>query len=290
MRRWSTRLACLYAKMIRRQPLRAIPLNCRALARDLGCSYQTVVRRTGELASAPAWFFQGYGCVIFERHRPHQVKPCAHPQFWLVSRFAVHRIGGRAGKVRARLRQKTPALWIAHLVRIKNLALGMIFKRRERANDKHHGSPDGNLAGPQKARPPPTANRAGLRRILIEAATLQAWYDALPAAPSIHLYGWLRNRLHEWHAPSEIMRCLRHAVTVLPAGRFRPDNAAAWVSGVAARHLDRDGLAPIQRRHALWACNRRKGRAIKVEKPEEIFIDNDGISWKHVGGTNWEKL
>ena len=38
---------------------------------------------------------------------------------------------------------------------------------------------------------------------------------------------------------------LRHAVLVMPQGAFGPANPAAWISEVAWRHLDSDGLGVL---------------------------------------------
>jgi len=199
------------------------------------------------------WTYQHFHFVIFIRYRRNQKAKNAHPQFWIIWKHAAHRIGGSAGKVRARLRQKTPAEWNRHTATWKKLTLGFILNGIKRAKVYHKGFPQEKQVGLVKARPPPKGNNRPASRFGRVAVELQRKYDAIPGAPEILLHGWLLNRLGEYHARERVMLCLRHAIAVMPPGRVSPRRQAAWICAVAARHLELDGLAPQQRRRHLKA-------------------------------------
>jgi hypothetical protein len=300
LRRWATRIAKLYRKMVREHRGGPIPLDYRALSRYLGCSYQTIQRRTGEMADGgnkTAWSYQAYGFVVFERHRAHEEAPCGVPQMYICNRYARHTIGGEPGRTRARLRQKDPAQWLAYLSRIKDLAFGILLRRKNRADDKHNGSPQQEQEVTAQARPPPPENRLAFRRWGGVAANLESEYAAIPRAPRVHLFGWLVNRLEEWHDRAAIVKALEHAVSVLPRGRREPPNVPAWISRVAWRHLDGDGLAVVQRRHAAREKGRKAGRSaptLNDKRPERlsgsVVVDLYGEKWEHLGGTNYRKV
>lgn len=293
--RWSTRLACLYRKLVRSRPEKAIPIDCRALAKQLGCSYETVVRLTGDFANGTrrtVWTFQGYGFVVFLRYRRHAFKRCGHPRFYVINRYGLHRIGGRP---RARLRRKTRELWMSHLALLKKLAFGLLIRGRERAIDKHKGSPSRETGGAPRGRSPPTANRGGLRRFNRIAARLQMRFDTLKGATRTDLHGWLLNRLAEWHSEARILGALGHAVTVYRKreGLLRHANPSAWICAVASRHLDGDGLGKVQRwrdLHPIEKAPARAGALNEGAKTGGIVMDNDGLKWQHFGGTDWRPI
>lgn len=282
-KRWSTRLASLYALMVKKQRIRAIPIDCRALAARLGCSYQTMVRLTGDFAQGKrrtVWSFNGYGFVVWMRYRRHRSAKCGHPQFYLSNRYALHTIGGNP---RARLRQKLPSQWKAYLALIKKLAFGKILRGRERANDKHKASHHIGTGGGLRARPPPTANRAGLRRFHRIAVEIEKELREVFAATGTAAHGWILNRLGEWHRRERIVEMVRHAHHVMPKGRFRPANSHAWLCAVAERHLDLDGLGRIQRRREIEGRKiekvRRSAPTFRVEKPE--LKSEVEVKWKN---------
>lgn len=297
LRRCATRIACLYAKFSKRSEITATPLEMRPLAKALGISYETMVRVTGDMAAGGirmAWSYQHYHFIIFLKYRRHKTARCGHPQYYVISRYGRHRIGGEPGrKVRARLRQKSAGEWKEHLYKIKNLAMGILIRGRERADDKHKGSPQVEQEAAARARPPPAAKIAALRRWGGVAARLSDQYEAIPLAPRIQIFGWLLNRLSEWHDRDSIMQALRHVVRIIPTGRHQPANTAAWVCFVAERRLDADGLGIIQRRHEAKRKGRRSAPTLVEDVREvkigRIMVDNDGVEWEHLGGTNWRK-
>jgi hypothetical protein len=260
---------------------KAVPLEIRPLAASLGCSYQTLVRITGSFAEECGrmpWSFQKFGFVIFLRYRRHKRgKRCGHPQFYVTSRYAVHRIGGAPGRVRARLRQKTAAEWASYLATIKKLAWGVLIRGRERANDKHKGTHTIGSGVGVLARPPPPqplkANRPAWRRFKKLALAVQLWYGR-KEAPRAKLDGWLMRRFAEGHSRVRVMAKIDHALKVMPKGAFAPANAPAWLSAVAARHLDADGLGIEQRFRAL---RKRHGASAPTfndeDKDSEIDYD-----------------
>ena len=260
--RSSTRLARLYRKLILSHRLGPIPLEIRSIARSLGLSYETVVRITGDFADGGArttWSFQQFGFVVFLKHRRSKTARCAHPQFYVVSRYALHRCGG---KLKPRLRKKTREEWQLYKELIRKLAFGLIFKRKFPANGKHKGIPSRGTGGDgRRGRSPPTANRvaASRRRWRGLAAMLEREYHHFEGAPRAKLVGWACNRFAEWHRYDRARSALEHAVACYRRLRNRPVNPVAWISEVAERHLRLDGLAVIQRRHE-FAENERKAR------------------------------
>jgi hypothetical protein len=95
--------------------------------------------------------------------------------------------------------------------------------------------------------------------------------------PRHRLAGFVANRLIEEHSFEQILAALRHAdVLVRFTGPYRAKDAPAWVCGVAARRLERDGLAPQQRRRLRAAEFRKAAFKDDDEKlevtPESIVI------------------
>lgn len=279
----------------------AVPIDSDALAAQMGISYENFIRVLGRLAEAPAWFCQWYHCVIFLRYRRAPSGKCGHPQYYVISRHSLHRIGGEPGRqVRTRLRKKTAGEWIDALKRVKILALAIIYGGRKAADDKHKGfTPLGKQAGPL-ARPPPTENLPASRFLKL-AAALQGKFNALPASPRINLIPWAAMRFAESHSFARIEACLRHAVQVMPAGRFAPENRPGWICGVATRHLEADGLGPYLRE---WTARGEKAKRQRADArafnelrrepaapagPKVIICKYTKRELIQIGGTWWEE-
>jgi hypothetical protein len=260
--RWSTRLSKFFRKLTRRHPTRAIPIRTRQLAGELGLSYEHLVRLLGDMANCgrrTAWTFQAYGFVIFLRYRPSSRK-CGHPQFYVVNRYALHRVGPRAFN---RLRKAKRKSWSDYFAHFKKLAHGLMIRGRERANDNHKGSPYREAGGIRAARPPPTANRGGLRRFDKVAGQVALEFGR-KSRYEVSLHGWLLNRCAEGHSAERILDCLMHAHDVLARKEdqrksWLPKNIPAWICAVAHHHLDADGLGIVQRFREIPERQKRHG-------------------------------
>lgn len=285
--RWSTRIACFLRTAVKSSPLAAVPLDSRALALRLGCSYQTFIRILGSFAREGrrnVWAYQHYDLVIFLRHRRHKTAKCGCPQFYAINRFAAHRIGPGAKQG-----LRIVGRWWDHVAFLKKLSFGLLIRGREAANDRHKASPHRESGRAPPGRSRPTELSGGMRRFKRLAATIQARYDLL-GATRIDLYGWAMRRLSEWHDRDMISVMLEHAWSVMPSGHHEPVNPAAWICAVAHRHLEGDGLGRIQRWQDLHPVAKRQSAPRSTLKVvcSKTVIDADGRIWKHLGGTAWE--
>lgn len=242
----STRAASIYRAMTCSSPTHAIPLDLRALAPVVGCSYARLKRVTGKLMREKPWVVQYYHIVIFlrpsTRRRPH-------PQFFVIRQ---HRLGTIGGGPRNHLRRKDRRAWIDHVRWLKKLVFAVLKKRFEGGKGQYKALPSAHQAPGAMARPPPEdKNRPGFRRHRKIAWALVSDEAESPSAskiPRIRLYGWIEKRLAENHSFDRVRHCLAHAVSLVPTGERAPKNRHAWIQAVAARHLDWDGLHPSQRR------------------------------------------
>jgi hypothetical protein len=265
-----TRICHLLGFMVKRR-LVPIPLDSREIADYLGISYQTFIRKIGQLAAGghqTAFAVQGYHFLIFERHKASQHARNAHPQYYVISRYRAHTISET--RTKAKLRGGLP--WQRYFELFKNLLNRVLFKKKKRADDSHNGIPSKESGGGRFARPPPKANRPAYRRFKKLAVALQLGYNRM-RGPKVNLMGWLFHRCAEGHDANQILRWLRHAVALHDAKKdFKIESPPAWIQAVALRHLERDGLAPAQRKRAL----RRNGAGApthKEGKQERIEID-----------------
>lgn len=285
--------------MVLQSPRRPIPLDSRALASRLGCSYQTFIRLLKDFTEEPRFdvirdkakpggvktiargrapfFIQDFGIVLFQGRRKHRLgSPCAHPQWYVVSRFALSTIGGRP---RPSLRKKTRQDWSQYRRYIKKLLFGQRNSQKSTAIDKHHATNSViGYEGGAAARPPPRekANRPAYRRFRELAHFLNERYNREEDAFPVDLWGWCVNRLAEWHDQDRIFWCLLHANANIPEGSRKPKNVPAWICATAKLHLDRDGFTPRQR---YDSGRRRSAPTFKVENSEaggyEIITDED---------------
>jgi hypothetical protein len=266
--RISTRTAAILSVMGVKARLKAIPLDFKRLARAIGCSPRSVndqVRRFGKVCP---WAVQARNFEVFCRP-PGPGSPW--PRYFVISRHASHRIGKGA---RPCLRAKDPRAWREHRAHMRRLAFGIFLRGKKSAECKHKTLPLGEPSSEALARPPPgKTNRAAWRRVRKTAyAVVSSHLFNGPRVkiPRHRLAGFVANRLIEEHSFEQILAALRHADGLaLLSGPYRAKDAPAWVCGVAARHLDRDGLAPQQRRR-LRAAKFRKAafKEADDEKPE----------------------
>lgn len=248
-RRLSTRLACILAGIAKNNPGKMIPTPLDRLAVTLDCSRETLRKLTMRLR-LKAWFFQAYGAVIHITHEKSPECPKGRWMLWVVHRHSIHRIKAEPGawrRLRWHLRKGDHSSWKAYLVKIRQWAMAIIFKKRRDGKHKAFCQGIGTRAG--GARAPNTDNRPALRRFGGRALALGELLSALPGAPVIKITGWVLNRLSEQHSELAIRQAFIHACNLLRKRRIiHIDNVAAWVCGVAGYHLEADGLVPSQRR------------------------------------------
>lgn len=262
----------------------------------MGISYESVRKHTakfGKGGHATAFAFKGYGFVVFMRHRASLSRKNARAQWYVINRYYVHTIGEGA---KQGLRFKGLEKWTAYMRRIFELAWSK-FHGKTAAIGKHKGSPPWETGGAAQARPPPKANRRGLRRLYPIAADVQLRYENFSSRPGIELQPWALNRAYEGHTADRMVECLGHAVRVLAQkSPWVPAKPQAWVCEVARRHLEADGLAPIQRKRAERERLRRSAPAFKdgvfedenddPGLPWEEYVDSQGGVWEHQDGQN----
>lgn len=239
-----------------------------------------------------AWSYQGYGFILFMRHRAHGSAKCGHPQYYVISRYAAQNIGKKA---KPRLRKPGPDAWREYRKLHEKLAWGKILRGKERANDKHKASLEKGT-GPErrKARSIPTDKSTRLCRFRGLATEIER-EAALFWPLDTNLHGWITNRLGEWHSRARIISMLGHAASLLPDRDWQPDNAHAFLCGIAEHHLDSDGLAKIQRKRDVETGKktgrRRSAPTFSEDKIRETFLDHEGVTWYKVPGLNdWKKL
>jgi hypothetical protein len=248
------------------------------MARYLGISYQTFIRKVGQLSQGgpqTAFAVQAYGFLLFERHKVSEHGKNAHPQYQVISRYRAHTIGESRTKPKLRGGLK----WSTYFELFKKLINRVLYRGKNRADDSHKGIPCQESGGVRFARPPPKANRPAYRRFKKLAVAIQLDYNRM-SGPQIKMGSWLLERCADGHDRTAILKQLRHAVDLLT--RFadpdrnrepwKPANLPAWIQAVALRHLERDGLAPAQRKRAL----RRNGAGAPTHKEgrqERIEID-----------------
>jgi hypothetical protein len=248
--------------------LLAIPLDFKALARSLDCSPRTVndqVRRFGKVCP---WAAQAKHFEVF-LHPPTRGKP--FPRYYVISRHASDRIGKGA---RPCLRWKAPPQWREHQRHMRKLAWGIVLRGKKKAECKHktlsgnQPSVGGNKTG--LARPPPRAfNRPrwrSLRKLCFALAFAFRENGPRVEIPKGYLARFAFYQFQEGHSFEQILKWLLHADSLVKlTGDYSPRRPSVWVCSVAARHLDRDGLAPVQRRRDR-AAEFRKAAFNEAEK------------------------
>jgi hypothetical protein len=182
-------------------------------------------------------------------------------------------IWGKPPQLRWHLRRRSWEEWENYLHRMKNLALSLIFRKKKTADITHKA-----LSGHTKAEKigRQTANRPRWRAFLRLAGELARDYEASDPGCGISLQGWAARRLSEGHGYTSILRALGHARGKLRSHIERgwiPENGASWISGVATRTLEYDGLTTYIRWRERGRLRKRHGAdapTFKDKKPEPL--------------------
>lgn len=252
--------ASLIATIARKNRGTAVPLDLDSLAKSLGCARDSLRKVTMKLRTRP-WFFQGYHTFLFIRYVDRGKNHV--PQLHAIERHSGHMVHGR---IRWHLRRKSVEDWEEYLHGLKNLSFAMIFKVRGADGTYKGCSPNGIRKNTET-----TANRRPYRGFEKIASELNASFAIESPAYSINLRGWASMRFAEGHPFSRVIASLRHA-----RARFEDrahlgyQNAAGWICGVAAIHLDLDGLTPFIRWRERGRLRKRHGACAPTFKEKNL--------------------
>lgn len=286
----ATRGGSLIAYIASRCPGRAVALDLGSLAFTLRCTRDYLRKMTMRMRTR-SWMFQGNNTILFIRYRRHVRAKCGVATLYAINRHWMNTIGGEAPRVRWHRNKRSWEEWDSYLHRMRNLAFAMIFRKRNLASGTHKG-----LSTPQQSRKigKQTANRPRWRVFLGLAGDLAQHFERTWPASGISWRGWAARRLSEGHGYVSILQALGHAKATMDRHsepdetgepRWIPENPAGWVSGIALRTLEFDGLTPyirwrekgrLKKRHAAGAATlkvedsgRRLARLIEWDKKRE---------------------
>lgn len=276
--RASTRLGALLCKIALLSRGKALALPLDRLAADLGYNREYLVKVTRRLRQSP-WFIQKRHCVIFITHDKDAECPRGRWILRLVYRHAlgsIHAAPGSWRRLRWHCRKGGVSDWHQYTAWLHQLFRAILFKKRR--HGEYKGFSHRISGGAASARPPPADKKAAWRRFGKLASLLAGKYSALPGAPTIKINGWMQNQLAQQHSSARILDCLAHAVKVWKRRTIiQIDNSAAWICGVAAYHLEADGLIPEQRKRQ-WMQEKARGFAATQDEERQCLPETSNFA------------
>lgn len=290
-----TRFAAALAKAVlsTRGP---VALDFDKWASTMQCEPETL-RKATMVYRTRAWCFQSKHFFIVLR--PSKTigshgKGCGRPLQMAISR---HRQNTLSAGLRWHWRQFRAMDWHRYTLWLKKLAFSLIYRGKKKSDGKHKGfSPATSRVSAASALDPPALNRRAWGRYGRIAGEINAACAALPGVPPMNIKSWVVHRLQEQHGRTAIVEKFKHALSVLEKRTCPIENKVGWLCGVAAWHLNSDGLVPTQRRRAGWSSLRTEGPTGPTFKEDvrpqssAVFIDREGRTWMHVSGNYWKPI